>query len=94
MKRITVGLLLGAMLVVLLSTVSEMPQFGSPSNPTHNYVSSRYVGKSALETGAVNVVTGIILDYRAFDTFGEATVIFVAALAVVSVLARGGLSGD
>jgi multicomponent Na+:H+ antiporter subunit B len=94
MRKVVVGLLIGSMLIVMLSTVSEMPPFGDGSNPPHNYVSSRYLSKSAAETGAVNVVSGIILDYRAFDTFGEATVIFVAVIAVISVLGKGGEKGD
>lgn len=31
------------------------------------------------ETGAVNAVAGMILEYRAFDTFGESAVLFAAA---------------
>lgn len=38
--------------------------------------------------GAANVVTGILWDYRGYDTLGEATVIF-AAVAGVGALFRG-----
>lgn len=38
------------------------------------------------ETGAVNIVTGMILDYRAFDTLGESTVLFTAAMVVLFLL--------
>jgi len=35
------------------------------------------------------VVTTILADYRSFDTLGEATVVFTAALAVALVLRQG-----
>ena len=38
------------------------------------------------ETGAVNIVTGMILDYRAFDTFGESNVLFIATVTVLILL--------
>jgi multisubunit Na+/H+ antiporter MnhB subunit len=38
------------------------------------------------QTGATNLVTSVILDYRAFDTLGEVTVLFAAALGVLAVV--------
>ena len=38
------------------------------------------------ETGAQNIVAGMILDYRAFDTFGESVVLFTAAVCVLMLL--------
>ena len=38
------------------------------------------------ETGAVNIVAGMILDYRAFDTLGESNVLFTAVCAVMLLL--------
>ena len=35
-----------------------------------------------------NAVAGMILDYRAFDTFGESTVLFVAVAAVIMLTKR------
>jgi multicomponent Na+:H+ antiporter subunit B len=36
----------------------------------------------------VNVVAGVILDYRGFDTFGESCVLFVAVCAVLALLRK------
>ena len=38
------------------------------------------------ETGAVNIVSGMILDYRAFDTLGESHVLFTALICVMILL--------
>ena len=71
---------------VLLETASYLPPFGNPNNPVNNEVSQRYIEKGMEETGAVNIVAGMILDYRAFDTLGESNVLFVAACSVLILL--------
>ncbi|MCD8189957.1 MAG: hypothetical protein LUD78_07010 [Clostridiales bacterium] len=75
------------MVIVLLYTVSFLPAFGDPASPVNNEVSQRYIEQGLEETGAVNIVAGMILDYRAFDTFGESCVLFVA-LCCVTILLR------
>jgi len=71
---------------VLLLTVSELPLTGELDNPANNEVERRYVEKGLEETGATNIVAGMILDYRAFDTLGESHVLFVAAITVTILL--------
>ncbi|MGN0624784.1 MAG: hydrogen gas-evolving membrane-bound hydrogenase subunit E [Oscillospiraceae bacterium] len=73
---------------VLMITVLQLPLFGSPDNPAVNEVVERYVEKGLEETGAVNMVAGMILDYRAFDTFGESSVLFLAVTCVTMLLMR------
>ena len=75
-----------AIIVALIGTASNLPPFGEESNPYNNEVSERYLEKGLEETGAVNAVTGMILDYRAFDTFGESCVLFIAAACVLILL--------
>ena len=75
-----------AFIYVLLSSVSEMPTFGGADNPVNNEVAARYIEKGLEETGAVNIVGGMILDYRAFDTLGESHVLFIAACSVLLLL--------
>ncbi|MBP5152512.1 MAG: hypothetical protein ILP13_06325, partial [Lachnospiraceae bacterium] len=72
--------------LVLILTVSYMPPTGEIYKPDNNEVSARYLEKGLEETGAVNAVAGMILDYRAFDTLGESHVLFVAAVAVMVLL--------
>lgn len=71
---------------VLLMTVSYLPKTGNASNPDNNEVSARYIENGLQETGAVNIVTGMILTYRAFDTFGETNVLFIATCCVMIML--------
>lgn len=71
---------------MLLIAVSNLPGFGNPSNPVNNEVAQRYIEDGLQETGAVNIVTGMILDYRAFDTLGESHVLFIATCTVLILL--------
>ena len=72
--------------VVLIGTVNFMPLFADNNTPTTNEVYEHYVGEGRDQTGAVNTVAGMILDYRAFDTLGESFVLFTATCAVLLLL--------
>ena len=75
-------------ILVLLLSVSWLPPVGNAANPDNNEVSARYIERGLQETGAVNIVTGMILDYRAFDTLGESHVLFVATITVLVLLRK------
>ena len=75
-------------MAVLLMMVSHLPAFGAADNPANNEVVGRYLENGLAETGAVNTVAGIILDYRAFDTFGESVVLFLSAASVIALMRR------
>ena len=85
------------LVVMLLIAVSYLPSYGHADNPVNNEVSQRYIEKGLEETGAVNIVTGMILDYRAFDTLGESHVLFIATCTVLILLRKDkkkGKNGD
>lgn len=71
--------------VLLIAMVAEMPRFGDPG-PAYNEVTNHYLANSVSQTGATNVISAIILDYRAYDTLGEATVLFAGIAAVLATL--------
>ena len=73
---------------ILLFTIFNLPLYGNENNPAVNEVVTRYVENGLEETGAVNMVAGMILDYRAFDTFGESSVLFLAVTCVMMLLLR------
>ncbi|MGE0823008.1 MAG: hydrogen gas-evolving membrane-bound hydrogenase subunit E [Candidatus Binatia bacterium] len=64
----------------------DLPTFGEP----RVRVAQHYVDSGVRETGATNLVAAVILDYRAFDTLGEATVLFTTAIGVLAVTRRVG----
>ncbi|OGB69944.1 MAG: hypothetical protein A2Y94_08815 [Caldithrix sp. RBG_13_44_9] len=76
----------GLFLVFAFMAFQGLPKFGEPLMK----VASNYLRDSVTQTGASNVVMGIILDYRAYDTLGEATVIFTAILGSFVVLRAKG----
>ena len=45
-----------------------------------------YINDSLEKTGAANIVSAVILDFRAYDTLGEATVLFTSILGAVVLL--------
>ena len=73
-----------------------IPPFGEPvlANSERAAVppgaSKQYLEQTVSETGAVNAVTAVLLDFRAYDTLGEATVIFVSVLGAYALLRRVG----
>ena len=75
-----------------------MPRFGQPvlsgKGDVEPGVSADYLANAATDTdkgtGAANAVTAVLLDYRAYDTLGEATVIFVSIIGAYAILRRVG----
>lgn len=81
------ALILGVLMIAfLLRTAFDLPPFGEANAPANNEVVRRYVQDGLSETGAVNLVAGVILDYRAFDTLGESHVLFTALIAALILL--------
>ena len=73
----------------LIYTVSFLPSFGGATNPANNSeVVRAYIENGIHDTGATNFVAGMILNYRAFDTLGESSVLFIAATTVIILLMK------
>ena len=81
--------LAGLLLVMFALAIAEMPPYGRLGNPTHNEVWERYVWEGPEESGGLNMVTNIILDYRGYDTLLETTVLFTAVMAIMLTLGAG-----
>lgn len=75
-------LVLIAIFASSVSVFKLLPPFGHPLFETARH----YVDHGVQETGAVNLVASIILDYRAYDTLGEVTVLFTAILGTITIL--------
>jgi multicomponent Na+:H+ antiporter subunit B len=69
----------------LLHASLSLPAVGDPAAPAAVHVSPRYIEAGPAETGAQNLVTGVLADYRSYDTLGETLVIFTAGLVCLLV---------
>jgi multicomponent Na+:H+ antiporter subunit B len=45
-----------------------------------------YIEGAAQKTGSANLVTGVVFDFRGYDTMGEAVVLVTAVLGVLTIL--------
>ncbi len=66
--------------------LKELPAFGDPTMA----VVKKYLQEGTSKTGAVNIVTAVILDFRAYDTLGEAAVLFTSVIGIMAILRRPG----
>ena len=71
---------------LLIYGTLDMPYFGDPEAPVQQYMVQRFLELSPLEVGPPNIVTSVLASYRGYDTFGETTVVFAAAVGVLLLL--------
>jgi multisubunit Na+/H+ antiporter MnhB subunit len=81
----TVGTL-AVFLIFAILALRALPTFGNPLLR----VAGRYIRDGLELTGAGNLVAAVILDFRGYDTLGEATVLFTSVIAVLAVLRKVG----
>ena len=62
----------------LMYLAADLPFGDPPVTDMDDY----FLRHAQEQTGANNVVTSIVFDFRGFDTLGEATVLFTAVLGV------------
>jgi multisubunit Na+/H+ antiporter MnhB subunit len=53
-------------------------------------IASHYLIKGFEEIKAANQVAAVILDFRGYDTLGEATVLFTSVIGVLTILRKIG----
>jgi len=66
--------------------IRQLPDFGNPIMK----MGGQYAEQALKKTGATNIVSAIILDFRGYDTLGEATILFTSVIGVISVLRLSG----
>lgn len=64
------------------TALKDLPAFGNPAMT----VVKKYFEEGQSKTGAVNIVTSVILDFRAYDALGEAAILFTAVIGIITVL--------
>ncbi len=73
-------------LIFAWSSLKNLPEFGYPIMR----VAKNYLEQGLAKTGATNLVTSVVLGFRAYDTLGEATVLFAAIIGALAVLRKIG----
>jgi len=76
----------GLFLALIIGVLQELPRFGEPVM----LIAQEYVQLGLERTGAANIVSAIILDFRGYDTLGEATVLFTAVVGVLTIMRLAG----
>ncbi|MHC4843223.1 MAG: hydrogen gas-evolving membrane-bound hydrogenase subunit E [Planctomycetota bacterium] len=75
--------------MVGITIFQTLPQFGEPVfAQVTDSASKAYISDGLQDTGAANLVSSVILDYRAYDTLGEVTVLFTCILGALVVLRK------
>ena len=70
-----------------IRVLDTLPEFGVPVFARLSGTASEaYISRGLDHTGATNLVTSVYLDYRAYDTLGEATVLFTAVIGATVIL--------
>ena len=64
----------------------DLPPFGTADAVIHKHVAPVYLADSVKDTMVPNVVTSTLASYRGYDTLGETTVVFTAAMGVMLLL--------
>jgi len=82
MKKIIFAVAFLVFFSFLMVSAINMRTFGEP---TVSEMDDYFIENAQKETGANNVVTSIVFDYRGFDTLGEATVLFTAVVGIVAL---------
>jgi multisubunit Na+/H+ antiporter MnhB subunit len=86
MKKILTTSMFLLLFLVLAYNILMMPGNLGVNAPSYNDTVIYYLENAVNETGAVNLISAIITDYRGFDTLGETIVLFIAVVTVTSVL--------
>jgi len=89
-KKIVLGFIGLVFIVVFIyssiKVFNHLPEFGEQSLR----MAKIYIDQGLPLTGAGNLVAAVILDFRGYDTLGEATVLFTAVVGVMAVLRKVG----
>jgi multicomponent Na+:H+ antiporter subunit B len=88
MRRILTVLFLIIVITVPFAAFDILPDIGDPGSAPNTHLSDYYIEHAVEECNSPNMVTAVIVDYRAFDTMFETTVMFLAGLSVILITAN------
>lgn len=74
--------------IICWGLIDLLPTIGDPTSAPNTHISKVFIEEGPEQTDAANLVTGVLADYRGFDTFLETTVMYLAGFAVAMVLSN------
>ena len=84
---VAAGLVGGGVFIALCYYAFQwLVEFGKPNMALAN----QYLEHGLQKTGAANYVMAVLLDFRAYDTLGEATVIFCSIIGAYAIIRKIG----
>ena len=87
--RIFLALTLCVIFIVLLIIASfDLPLYGQQNTEVQSHLTKYYIENTKNDIGIPSIVAAILGSYRGYDTLGETSVILIAGIAVVLILAR------
>ncbi len=84
--KLFIGVVVTLTGVFLLSAIPDFPKWGEPNSPANATVAPYYISNTIADAYVPNIVTTVLADYRGFDTLLETTVVFIACIAIYSIL--------
>jgi multisubunit Na+/H+ antiporter MnhB subunit len=81
-SAITAILLISMLLYFFVVSIQSLDVLGKSSLR----MAQHYIEGAASKTGSANLVTGVVFDFRGYDTMGEAVVLVTAVLGVLTIL--------
>jgi len=85
-NTIVTVIFLAVFLICGYKALLNLPNFGNPVMKTSVF----YLDETLKNIHATNVVSAINLNFRAYDTLGEATALFAAAIGIMTILRKKG----
>jgi len=72
--------------LLLLFFFGESIDILTPFGEHTTRMSTAYIENAANQTGSANLVTGVVFDFRGYDTLGEVTILFTAVIGILTIL--------
>ena len=88
MRKLAAVIVMVAVIVIPFCLFDVLPEIGDPNSAPNSHVSNYYIENTVEECNSPNMVTSVIVDYRAFDTLFETTVMFLSGVSVLLILSR------
>jgi multicomponent Na+:H+ antiporter subunit A len=86
LNRIAAYIIFGGLFYFFLKAIENLDPLGMHTLG----MADSYVNGAVELTGSVNLVTGVLFDFRAYDTLGEAVILYTAALGATTLLRMKG----